>query len=246
MRTRRKTRASGKLEKNKKDTPEKEWDPMNNRVGPEGCQGMSVAALGALALDWLSELDDIRIKAGMKKGSGVEEKGKGLQGRMSGQMKAKIIELKDIVRSLTSRALVSGDIPFLRNKKEELRIQLKEKEEKSKEKERKIQGMERTLREVRERKEEEEEVNRESYEENIRERNKIRRKIYLRDEESREDVEESEVVLRPSIGGKRTAISAPVKFLKKKEEINREKAKRKAEVNLQIKALVELRKNIRR
>lgn len=156
VRTRRRTRAEKrKEEERKKDTPEEGRVNQTEGIGLEGCAGVSVAALGAMALDWLTELDEMWVKAGLKKRKGVEDKGKGLQGGISGQMKAKITEIKEVARSLTARALVSGDVPFLRKKNEDLRTQIKEKEDQLRERVRMIRDLEETVRKLEKRREEE-------------------------------------------------------------------------------------------
>lgn len=262
--TRRRTRAGRKMEEEeKKDTPEGKQGPTEDLVGPVEYRGVSVAALGAMALEWLTELDGIRVRAGMKKG-GEEDKGKGLQGRISGIMKTKIVELKNISRTLTSRALVSGDVPFLKAKNEELRKQIKEKEEQMKEKDRKIKDLEKEMREIKEEKVEKERKEREKERTEMSEgkrkgntypedrqlagkRNEV--DTYLEQAYLEEDIgprNEEEVFLRPAIRGRTTVITAPVLNLKKKEEINKEKVLRELEINRQIQELVEVRKNIRR
>lgn len=258
---RRRTRAGRKAEeRDKKDTPEEEQGPVEDHVGPVEYRGTSVAALGATALEWLTDLDEMRVRAGMKKGGGGENKEKGLQGGVSGLMKTKIRDLKNIARALTSRALVSGDVPFLRGKNEEMRKHLKEGEDLIKSKDRRIKDLEREVNEMKERMMEQERMI-EDEEERRQERARLegerrRDNTYLETKpverkESRDTyheytyLNEEEVFVRPAIKGRSMVIAAPALQLKKKEEMYKEKVQREVEVNAQIKTLIELRKRIR-
>lgn len=75
---------------------------------------MAASAAGALALDWLTEVEEIRKKT------------TNMQGRLSGQMKRNVLKLKEVVLSLVGKAEAAGDPLFLKMRNSELTQQLAE------------------------------------------------------------------------------------------------------------------------
>lgn len=74
---------------------------------------MSSVDIGGTALEWLSQLDSMRIKSG------------NLQGRISGQMKLRIDKLKRIINMLVGRAEAKGDLGHYVKKNESLTSELR-------------------------------------------------------------------------------------------------------------------------
>lgn len=75
---------------------------------------MAATAVGALALEWLEEIEDIRSKTS------------NMQGRLSGHLKKNVLKLKEIVQSLVGKAEAAGDPLFLKMRNSELSQQLSE------------------------------------------------------------------------------------------------------------------------
>lgn len=65
-----------------------------------------------MAISWLEELDEMRVKSG------------NLQGQISGQMKKRIASVREAVNTLTGRADACGNAAFLKMRNAELTVQL--------------------------------------------------------------------------------------------------------------------------
>lgn len=69
---------------------------------------MAASAAGALALEWVAEAEEIRLKS------------PNIQGKFSGHLKRNFKKLHEIIRSLVGKADAAGDPLFLRMRNGEL------------------------------------------------------------------------------------------------------------------------------
>lgn len=83
------------------------------RIKRAGMEEKSTEEVSRIALEWLGEIDLIRVKSGS------------LQGILSGQMKSRILGLEEIIRLLQSRCMATRDAMFLEARNNELEAKLR-------------------------------------------------------------------------------------------------------------------------
>ncbi|XP_011145671.1 neurofilament medium polypeptide-like [Harpegnathos saltator] len=82
-------------------------------LGPARYIKMTAAEAGALAMEWLDEVESGRAKSS------------NIQGRISGMMRTNVIKVKDLIRALIGKAEATGDPLYLRMRNAELSMQIK-------------------------------------------------------------------------------------------------------------------------
>lgn len=114
---RKKKRKIKKKESGKKDTPEEEMEGKSGE--PKGIvdpvlEDLSSSVLSGAILEWINRIDEIRVKS------------KNFQGRLSGEMKRCVNQIKEGTILLAARSEATGDPQFLRMRNSELVTQLRE------------------------------------------------------------------------------------------------------------------------
>lgn len=94
--------------RSKKLRKETSFDLSFDDIPDIGFDDMTSIDAGGVALEWLSQLDTLRVKSG------------NLQGRVSGQMKIRIDRVREVINLLVSRAEARGDPQHLLSKNEAL------------------------------------------------------------------------------------------------------------------------------
>lgn len=97
-----------KLSRQKRARKEMSLDLSFDDIPDIGFEDMTSVDAAGVALEWLSQLDTLRVKSG------------NLQGRISGQMKLRIDRVREVVNLLVSRAEAKGDPQHLLSKNEVL------------------------------------------------------------------------------------------------------------------------------
>lgn len=115
----KKKKRKGKKKVGKKDTPEELSDGKSGEpkgVADHVLEDMSSSVLGGAIFEWTSRIDDIRVKS------------KNLQGRLNGEMKKCVKNIKEGTAILVARSVATGDHQFLRMRNSELDSRLRESE----------------------------------------------------------------------------------------------------------------------
>lgn len=114
-----KKKKKGKRKTSRKDTPEEEEFGKNDE--PKGIvefvfEDMSSSVLGGAISEWANRIDEIRVKS------------KNIQGKLNGDIRKCVINIKEGTAVLVARSVATGDSQFLRMRNSELTSQLREAE----------------------------------------------------------------------------------------------------------------------
>lgn len=116
---RKRKRKGKKKEHVKKDTPEEEETGKSGEpkgVVEHDLEDLSSSVLGGAISEWANRIDEIRVKS------------KNLQGRLNGEMKKCVSNIKEGTALLVARSVAAGDPQFLRMRNSELDSRLREAE----------------------------------------------------------------------------------------------------------------------
>ncbi|XP_032688973.1 uncharacterized protein LOC116852579 [Odontomachus brunneus] len=120
----------------KDDTPDADNREESVVLGPLRYNKMTAASAGALALEWLDEIEECRFKSS------------NMQGRVSGHIKSNVVKIKDLVKSLVGRAEATGDPLYLRMRNSELSMQIQNYKETCERNEADLSSAKRTIQEL--------------------------------------------------------------------------------------------------
>lgn len=197
---------------------------------------MAASAAGALAMEWLVEIEEIRSKS------------TSMQGRLSGHLKENVSKLKEMVCTLVGKAEAVGDPLYLRMRNSELSQQLTELRAMCERNKRELEEANKRIKELQskdgflgsKRKIETEE--RKEKDKRRNETGKERDDGMMEVEMISESNREGDTVWRPPLRGVSTSVPAS----KRSSQALENKTVREKALSLQISELVKLRSEIRR
>lgn len=111
-----KERKKKEEERNKKERQEEVSVEDLQGITDVTLMGLSAPAIGAVCVEWLNDIEEIRRRSS------------NIQGKLSGQLKIRVVKVKEAVMALVTKAEAVGDPVFLRMRNNEVSLKLKESE----------------------------------------------------------------------------------------------------------------------